>query len=404
MSDSRTAPAPRSGARTVASALLLLIAIALLTIGALTAWLKLQVLDTEQWTETSRAAIQRPEVQDAVATWTVDQVFDRVDPEQALEQLLPPRAEVLAGPLTSRLRVEAYEVAEKAMADPRVEDVWVTANERAHTRFVRVVEGEDPILLETSGGVRIDLRPLLERIADRVGIDPSTVDRIPANVASVKPKRSAEVERGLKVLRWLENWGGAITFLAIGLLIAGIAVANDRRAAWGWVGGGLVLAALALGVIRDALGPVIAELLTESSTWRAAILATWDVASESLDEASRAGIFIGVVMVLLAWLTGRSRSASAIRRALDPVLSRPLVTIALVALLALAAFAWMPAFAHTRTSVELVLLLVLLVGACVAGWMLTRADRTAPDAVPTPEPVTVAAPATTGDDTPPAGT
>jgi hypothetical protein len=362
-----------SAGRTLASAILIVLAVLSIGVGALTAWMKYQVLDTAQWTETSRETIQRPEVQDAVAIWTVDEVFKLLDPEDALAGVLPPRLAVLAGPITSRLRTESYDVAGKAMADPRIEDIWVNSNQRAHERFVRIVQGDDPIVVETTSGIRIDLRPMLEGIAERIGIDPKLVDRIPERVSQVTPKRTAGAERGLKVLRALDQWGSYITFLALPLLAGGIALATNRRKAWMWSGAGVIVVSIGLDLARDAIGPVVAELMADSTTWRAAILATWDVASEVLGEAARVGMFVGLLTILLAWSTGPGSWARGFRNAISPLLDRPALTVGIVAALMLLAFSQLPAFSDTRIGIKL----VLLIGACCAGWMLTRAEREA---------------------------
>jgi hypothetical protein len=258
------------------------------------------------------------------------------------------------------------------MADARVEDVWVEANRRAHTRFLRVVEGTDPIILETSSGIRIDLRPLLERIAERIGVSPELVDRIPERIATVQPKRSDEVERGLKILRFLDAWGKLITYFALPLLALGIWLAPNRRRAWMWTGVGVILVGISLEFARDALGPVIASLLTESSTWRAAILATWDVTSGTIDDAALTGVIVGTVAIIVGLCTGPSSPARTMRRVLSPLLvDRALLAVAASGVFGLIALGSFPAFANLRPGIQV----VLLAGALGCGWALTRAAR-----------------------------
>jgi hypothetical protein len=372
MSDSTSTSRAGTFGRGIASTFALFLAVLCIGVGALSVWLHDQVLDTQTWTETSRQAIQQPEVQSAVATWAVDQVYELTDPADAIAQLLPDRAAILAGPLSSRLRTEAYVLAEKAMADARVEDVWVEANRRAHTRFLRVVEGTDPIILETSNGIRIDLRPLLERIAERIGVSPELVDRIPERIATVEPQRSEEVERGLKILRFLDAWGKLVTYFALPLLALGIWLAPNRRRAWMWTGAGVILVGISLEFARDALGPVIASLLTESSTWRAAILATWDVTSGTIDDAALTGVIVGTVAIIVGLCTGPSGPARSMRRVLAPLLvDRALLTVAASGVLGLVALGSLPSFTNLRPGV----LVILLAGALGSGWALTRAAR-----------------------------
>lgn len=379
--------------RSFGSFALLLVAVLCIGVGALSMWMKLQVFDTDTWVETSRAAIQQPEVQTAVAEWSVDQVYDLADPDALIAKLLPPRAAALAGPLSARLRTEAYELAEKAVASPQVEEIWVKANERAHTRFMRIIDGTEPIVVETSGGITIDLRPLLERIAERIGLDGKLVEKIPQNIAQVTPKRSAEMERGLEILRLLNDWGRWITFFALPFLALGVWLAPNRRRAWMWTGVGVILVSIGLEYARDALGPVIAGLLTVSTTWNAAILATWDVTSGTLDDAAVTGVIIGVATIVLAWTTGPSGPARSMRGFLKPVLvDRPAIGIGVCFLLAFIAINSIDAVSTRRVGVQALLVL----GATGAGWALSRVARR-DAAVPASTSASVEAPSDTVD-------
>ena len=365
-----TTPAPwKRRIKGAASAILLTVAIVFIALGAVTFWLKTQVLDTDTWVETSRATIQEPEVRDAISVWAVDQVFERTDPADALAGALPERVAPLAGPLVSRLRSEAYGVANKALADPRVEDVWVTANRRAHERFVNIVHGKDPIVVETSNGMRIDLRPLLQKIAMRIGIDGSIVERIPASVTSVEPRRSEEVQQGLDLLQLLDRWGAIIGFIGLPFLAGGIWLARDRRVAWMWLGAGAIVAAFVLTRLANGIGPVVAEALTESSTWRAAVLSTWATVVQGLLDAAIAIGIVGVATIVLAWTTAGGGIQERARQFAAPVLvDRPVLAVGIGAVLATLLITYVPVLASRRISVQL----LLIVGAMLVAWRLAR--------------------------------
>lgn len=362
------------------SAICLVLAVLLAGLGTLTAWARTQVLDTDVWVETSRATIQAPEVQDAVGRWTVDQVFDRAHPESALRSVLPDRVDVLAGPLTSRLRTESYEAAIRAMGDPWVEERWVESNRAAHERLLRIIDGDDPILLETSQGLVLDLRPLLEGIAERIGMDAAIVDKIPSSVSQVRAKRSPEAERAIELLRLLDGWGGLVSLLSLPLLALGIWLSHDRRRAWMLTGAGLVGVAMLVAWAATALGPLVTEAIATSLTWQAAVLTTWETITAPLHDMAAALGAVGVLMAVLAWSTAPSGLPRRARDAARPVLvDRPPLAVAIAAVVGIMLVSGIDVLAD-RT----LLLRALVVAACmVTAGVLTRIATREADTHPT---------------------
>ena len=105
--------------RSAAALLLVSLGTLLLMVGMFTAYLKLQLLDTDVWEQTSRAAVEQEPVRTAVATWSVDTLFDQAEPAAAIADLLPPRAAPIAGIVESQLRLQAYGIAERALESDR---------------------------------------------------------------------------------------------------------------------------------------------------------------------------------------------------------------------------------------------------------------------------------------------
>lgn len=350
----------------IASGVLIVLAVLMFAVGALTTWLRIQLFDTDRWAEASRQTLQEPAVNEAVSTWAVDQVFDRTDPEELLGSALPPRLEPLAAPLASRLRVQAYGAASRAVADPRVEELWVRANVRAHTRFVNIVEGRDPIVLQTSRGLRLDLRPVLENVADKVGVNPDLVDKIPARVTQLEPRRSEEMERSLQILRFLDDFGGWVLFLSLPLLALGVWLAPVHRRAWMWTGVGLIVATFVVDALRTSLGPIVANAASETTMWRSAVLATWTTITAPLEDSTTAGRIIGATMVALAWLTGPVGFARTLRRVGAPLLvERRWIAIAGSAVIGLLLIRGIDVL-HTRRFPVKVLLELGIIGAAWA--------------------------------------
>src|SRR4051794_36126575 len=61
-------------------------------------WINRQLLDSDQWTQTSAEVLEKPAVRNSLANYLVDQLFTSVDVEQELKDQLPSDWDVLASP------------------------------------------------------------------------------------------------------------------------------------------------------------------------------------------------------------------------------------------------------------------------------------------------------------------
>ena len=77
---------------------LIVLATVVLLIGALTIWVKREVLDTGNFTASTTELMRNPKVQSALATFLVDQIYENVDVHANLERQLPNNLKGFAGP------------------------------------------------------------------------------------------------------------------------------------------------------------------------------------------------------------------------------------------------------------------------------------------------------------------
>lgn len=360
-------PKKKISVRQTIAIILVIVGVLFITLGTYSAWLRTQLLDTDVWVATSRETLRTAEVRTAVAGWAVDELFSRTDPESAFESWLPKQAQPLAGPLTSRLRQESYGIAERALTDERVEAAWVVSNRRAHRRFLRLIAGNDPLVVDGPNGIKLDVRPLVEELASRIGVQSSALDRIPADATVIQPKNSESLERGLRAIRLLYRWGYAIGALGVISLLIGITLTNNRRRTWMWSGAAIALSAWIIGRSQDLLGPFLARAVTSVTTWQYAVSATWKTMAAPLRDISTSGILIGAVIVIFALVTGPSAPMIAARRKCSLLLvdQRP-AAVVISAAISLILLRNIPAF----TSLNWLVDLMLMTGCMFAVWTL----------------------------------
>src|SRR5215217_3494109 len=84
--------------RRVLALVLIVIAVVLAFLAIFAIWVNRQALNTDNWTQTSSRLLEQPAIRNQIAARLTDEVFRSVDVETAVRDVLPPRAEVLAGP------------------------------------------------------------------------------------------------------------------------------------------------------------------------------------------------------------------------------------------------------------------------------------------------------------------
>ena len=112
-------------------------------------------------------------------------MYATVDVQGQLEERLPPPAQPLAAPLGVAVRGLATDVAERALADPRVQNLVTTAVTRAHGQFVALIDNESAYVSKTGGEVVLEYGDVVADLAVRLGLDPNTIADIRSIVQSV---------------------------------------------------------------------------------------------------------------------------------------------------------------------------------------------------------------------------
>jgi hypothetical protein len=349
--------------RSLLSRVLLSLACLIAVVAALGAWADRQLLDTDEWVSTSGALLRDPAIQDATAAYLSDQLVDGPEVTARLREGLPPRLAPLAGPLTAGVGELADRTAKRVIASGAFGALWDETNRRAHNQLLAVIDDDDGVL--ASRGVVLDLRPELGVLAERIGVAPGqTGDQ--ARVRILRGDTLDSLQTAVKLLRDL-RWG-SLALLVI-LLVAGVAFARDRARGLGGAGAALILAGLAILVVRRVAGAYVVDHVTAHGAGQPAAEATWRIATSLLADIAVSGIVLGLVLVLGAWLAGGTGWARSARRFTAPVLvDHPeLAFAAVVALLALLLLGGLLPTVGGGWA-----LLIYLAGAAAGVWALRR--------------------------------
>jgi hypothetical protein len=163
---------------------LIALASALLVFSIMANWVQTKLLDTDKVTDTTQKIVTDPAVEEQLSLYLVDQLYTTVDVQAQIEARLPDQAKPLAGPISAAARGLANDAAQRALADPRVQNLVTDSVSRAHEQFVKLIEDEGEYVATTGGEVTMDYGSLVADLAVRLGLDPATVTEIRSVVQS----------------------------------------------------------------------------------------------------------------------------------------------------------------------------------------------------------------------------
>jgi hypothetical protein len=313
---------PLSRGRKIAVWTLIVLASVICLLSIITTWVDRQMFDNRSWNRATTSIIQDSEVQAALSTYLVNQLYDNVDVANALEQRLPPNLKALGAPLAGALRDPATRGVAFLFTRPRIQQLVVNASSIAHEKLVNVLENRTGHGISTGGGVvTLDLHQLVLEVGTSLGLPRSALDALPRTAGTVTLMRSDQlstVQTAVRLLHALSVW---LLVLVLVMYAGAIYLARGaRRPVLRNVGWALVLVGLLTLVIRRIAGNEIVAALA-SPGYTTATHHLWLIGTEILGQIGAATIFYGAVTTLGAMLAGPTTAAIAIRRRVAPILN-----------------------------------------------------------------------------------
>jgi hypothetical protein len=341
-------------------------------------WANRQFLNPDNWANTSTQLLEHPEIRAATSNYLVGQLYANVDVAGELKSRLPPALQGVAAPLAGALRNAAVSAAQRALANPKVQDAWRLANRAADQTLVTIVNGGSGAAKISGGEVTLDLKSILANITNQLGL-PDVSSKLPASAANLVILKS-------KQIKFVQDVGGALKGLALLLtiivpLLYALAVflaRGRRRRALMTVGIAIVAAGLVVFAARKIVESGVTNSLVKVEANKPAVSSVLSIATSMLGEIAGAFVFVGVPLIAAAWFAGPAPLAVRMRRAIAPfVRDHPEATFGIVAGLLLLIFIWGPIPAMHRPAGIIVFTVLAMFGTAV---LRQQTAREFPDA------------------------
>jgi Short C-terminal domain len=358
---------PRRARRRIAIALIVIASLlAFLAIFAI--WANRQLLNTDNWAETSSQLLENDDIRTQVSVFVVDELYANVDVtsdlEQIFEQVLEPeRAAVLAGPAAGGLRSLAENGVNRLLQRPRAQQLWEQANRRAQARLLQIVEGGGDVVSTSGGEVTLDLKSLLGQTQSNLGVGGRVEQKLPDDASQIVILQSDQLELAQDAVRLLKTLAVVFVVLSLALFALAIYLAEGwRREALRATGVGLLFAGAGALVARALAGDAVVDALATTDAVQPAVEATWSIGTSLMVQAATATVIYGVVILFATWFAGPTRWARASRRDLAPYLREPRWAWGVFGVVVLGLLAWAPTPAFREVIPALVLIGLLALG------------------------------------------
>ena len=326
-----TAPAPRPRrkvGRSTAAVVLILIGALLAPVAVVGHWARGLVVDTDRYVDTVAPIAEDPLVQSAVTNRITLAIVEALNVEELTTQAtdavagldLPPvvsgAVQSLQGPLQDAITSFVRKNVTRIVSSDAFENTWEQANRRAHEQIVATLRGDPDALaqISDSGALTLDITPIIEEVKtslEEAGF--TLVSRIPTITVTFPIASSADLVRLQSAYRLIDIVGGLLPYLSLGLLAAGVLVAQRRSRALVVAGlslaGAMLLLGLALTVGRSLYASSLPPTVQRVDT----AVSIYDQFVSLLRIELRVGLVLGLLVAIIAFVAGGTTAARQLR-------------------------------------------------------------------------------------------
>ena len=255
-------------------------------------------------------------------------------------------------------------------------NAWRDANREAHETLTKIVDGK-----LANSDIALDLRQLLDQVADGSGLPPGAADKLPPQLAQLQVMSSDQVDTLRKVVKAFRAVAWLLVALSLACFAGAVALARDRRHTLVSVGLCLIVAGVAVLAVRRLAGKWVVDALADAPNALDAADDVWSIATSLLVDAAQGMLLAGLLVASGAWLAGAGRRATELRRLSAPTLrDQPAVAWTALTVLLLGLVIWSPV---PWTGKWLPVLLFAVAAFLWLGWMRRLVLREFP-AAPAP--------------------
>ena len=342
---------------------LVVIGALLAILALLAAYVRFQGLDTATVEDTAGELIADEDIRNQIAASLVDELFANVDVEAVLRERLPADQQGLAAPIAGSFRLAAEPAAQRLLARPEAQELWVRTISVTHRNLLRVLEDDLGPLQTEGGNVVLDLRPLVIELGDRVAIIGRIGRRIGSDAGRITIMQADQLETAQELTQLLKVLGMWLWLVPIALWAAAIWLAEGRRRdIVRMIAISSIIAGLLVLVIRRIAGSFVVDALAPTTSVEQAAGDAWDILTGQLKDGGLTLLGLGVLILVGVWLVGPGARATRSREWMAPYIARAEIAFGAAAAFLFLLVWWGPTVQTQRWQLVLAAAIVLALG------------------------------------------
>lgn len=310
--------------RIVAAHVLVVLTTILAVLSLLAGYLRFQAFDQATFKQTAAQLIADPKIRDQVAATMVDELYSNVNVQAALSQRLPPALQPLAAPIAGALPELSTRAAQRILARPRAQTLFVNSALVTQEGLLRVLENRGKYIQTSGGLIVLNLRPLVVQLGDQVAIVKNVASSLPPQKTQITIMKADQLQTAQKAAKALKASGVFLWLITLVCAIAAVWLARGRRRKMlREVALGALIAGLLVLVVRKLAGHYITTNLVKTDAVRPAAQDAWRIITQLLADGAWTLIAVALITLLGVWVAGDTKTGRRARNWLAGPLAKP---------------------------------------------------------------------------------
>ncbi len=291
------------------------LATAMLVVGNLLFWTGSTIVNTDRYVAATAPLIKNPQIQDALAASITQKLFASVNVDQVIQEALPPRANFLAPTLTDQVKQHTDDAVKKILQRPQFQNRWNTAQERAHQRFITLVDKYG-----SNGSINIsEIYNAVSQQLKGTKLGFLADKPLPSKVGNIQLVSGSWLSILQRTIQHIDIWRVIAILLLVIFSFLGVWLSRNRRKTVVALGS-LFAAGMFITILSIRLGREIVANRVEPQYADAASQA-YAIIAHPLVVQTFTLLVAALAVVLIAWLSGSSASSKAVKARIEQLLS-----------------------------------------------------------------------------------
>lgn len=292
-------------------ALLIILGSILLIAANATFWLRGVVLNTDRWVSTVAPLSQNETIVDVVSLYVVGGLFDLVEAQPLVEEILPQELGFLSGPAVGVLETLVRDTVSTIIASDEFNAVWIAVNRTVHGTVMSILRGEGNLAYLRNGQLVIDLSDIFDFVGQVLALDTGR-QIVPddwSRIVLLENQQVAVLQQALSVLNTV---GLLLPLASIVAFVIAWWISLWRRKTVQWIGIGVVISMVLTILLLLVAQPLVLGSIADPLI-RTVVGELWDIVLRLLYIQTIVLLVIGFLIALGTVLAGPHPRAVAIR-------------------------------------------------------------------------------------------